>query len=95
MKKFKIQKVASSGATFILHDLPPKFRIKVLQNKEFDCKNVICEKFNFKGDIFIFVAVKDEVSLNNIEEYKIRSIIKRAWRWYRSKIYENYAINRI
>ncbi len=90
MKKFKIQKVASSGATFILHNLEPRFKMQVIQNDNFDYDklNDVYDLFKFRGNVFALVITESEIDLDSVEDFSlIRSIIRRAFSFYRNQVY--------
>lgn len=90
MKKFTIKKVASAGATYILHNLEPKFKIQVIQNDDFeyDIWNDVYDLFEFRGNKFAFVIISSEINLDKVDDFsQIRSIINRAWKWYKSQVY--------
>lgn len=90
MKKFTIKKVASSGATYILHNLEPKLKIQVIRNDDFeyDKEDDIYDLFEFRGNIFAFVVISSEIDLDEVDDFSlIRSIIRRSWAWYKKQVY--------
>lgn len=90
MKKFTINQVASSGATYIHHNLEPKLKIQVFQNKkiDYDIWHSVFDIFTFKNNSFIFLVVESEINLDEIDDFTyIRSVLKRAWQWYKSQVY--------
>lgn len=90
MKKYTIEKVAPLGTTYILHNLEPKFKMQIIQNNnfEYDTWNDIYDLFEFRGNKFVFVIVSSEIDLDKVDDFRqIRSIINRAWKWYRSQVH--------
>ncbi len=91
-KKFELKQVASSGATFIQHNLEPAFKMLVVKNDDFDYDKLedVYDLFEFRGNIFALVIDEATASFNfdNIEDFShIRSVIKRAFGWYKNQVY--------
>lgn len=90
MLKLKMEKFTffDQNKSIILHNLVPKIKIRII---EFDSKNEhLRDELEFeiiiKEKLFYFVL--DDVNFN-IEDYKpeyIISILKRAGKWYKSRI---------
>ncbi len=92
MKKFEIEKVASNGATYVIHNLEPSFKMLVIKNDnhKYDKFGDVYELFQFRGNTFALVVDEATAPFNfdDIQDFShIRSIIKRAWRWYKSQTY--------
>ncbi|MFC5046884.1 hypothetical protein ACFSTE_10925 [Aquimarina hainanensis] len=105
MNKFTLQE----GGIFITHNIPPLLTIQIItnDNDEYDKFNDLYDIFSFRGNQFVFLVVEADTDLEHIEDYSLyRSIIKRAFKWYKNQVYierhekkrifedENYVLQR-
>jgi hypothetical protein len=91
MKKFKLLDLSkSTGEVFIFHKLIPQLKIQVITNDnfEYDKWNDIYDLFYFKKNEIVLVVTQSDEDLNEVTDYTpYRQVLKRAWKWYRSKVY--------
>ena len=73
----------------ILHNLPPEMRIQIIINdsENYSLEDVF-EIFEFRGNKIVVKWLADDDEINECEDYGfIRSILRRAWNWYRSQVF--------
>ncbi len=92
MNRFELKQVASNGATYIQHNLEPNFKMLVVNNGDFDYDKFadVYDLFEFRGNTFALVIDEATASFDydEIEDFNyIRSIIKKAFKWYRSQVH--------
>lgn len=85
MQKFSFDE---NNNSIIRHNLVPEMLIQIIYNREDPELNIMgdCfELFEFRGNEIILKWLVDEDELEEIEDYShIRSILRRAWGWYKS-----------
>ena len=87
MQKFSF---LSETDRVIYHNLPPEMEIQLIFNDEdeYDIWNDCFELFEFRGNKIVVKWLADEEELNEVEDFgQIRSILRRAWQWYKSQVY--------
>ena len=87
MKKFSFSK---DNKKIILHNLEPKIMIQIIFNneEEYDEWADVFEHFEFRGNYIVVKWYEDPYEIEEIEDYRlIRSILRRAWGWYRNQMY--------
>jgi hypothetical protein len=87
MRKFTL---CPNSEKVILHNLAPEMTIQVIINdeEEYDEYDDVFEAFEFMGNRIVVKWCADKNVISQFENYNlIRSILRRAWRWYRSQVY--------
>lgn len=87
MQKFSF--TTDEGNRIIRHNLAPEMLIQIIINDddEYSIWGDCFELFEFRGNKIIVKWLADEDELEEIEDYThIRSILRRAWQWYKSQV---------
>lgn len=88
MQKFTFE---NQEKTIIRHNIVPEFLIQVIMNREddqLDLLNDCFEMFEFRGNEIILKWLATQEELEEIEDFShIRSILRRAWQFYRSNVF--------
>ncbi len=91
MKKFKLKDLSkSTGEVFIFHKLIPELKIQVITNDNFEYNkwDDVYDLFHYKNNEIAFVIVGAKEDLNEVSDYTpYQQVLKRAWKWYRSKVF--------
>ena len=87
MQKFTLSK---DDDKFILHNLPPQILIQLIFNDEdeYSVFEDVYELFEFRGNKIVVKWYADNYEIEEIDDFsEIRSILRRAWKWYKSQVY--------
>jgi hypothetical protein len=87
MQKFSFD---PQNENFIRHNIEPEMLIQIIinDNEEYDVFEDVYELFEFRGNKIVVKWYADEDEVEEIEDFShIRSILRRAWSWYKSQVY--------
>lgn len=88
VKKFSFAEDLSGN--FLRHNLSPEMLIQIILNDddEYNVHEDVFEVFEFRDNKIVVKWCADKAVISQFEDYSlIRSILRRAWGWYRSQVY--------
>jgi len=75
---------------FLRHNLPPEMLIQIIRNDddEYNVYDDLFEVFEFRDNKIVVKWCAEKNIRSQFNDYNlIRSILRRAWGWYRSQVY--------